>query len=50
MGEDGIMIRTVCPEVPPRVEAAFSDPGESKRQIIRAMEEFGLDDKTPVVK
>ena len=39
---DGIITRTVFPEVPPRVEYALSDLGESMRPIIKSMEEFGL--------
>ncbi len=39
--EDGIITRTVYPEVPPRVEYALSDLGESMRPIIKSMEEFG---------
>ena len=42
MEDDGIITRTVYPEVPPRVEYALSDIGESMRPIIKAMEEFGL--------
>ena len=42
MEEDGIITRTVYPEVPPRVEYALSDLGESMRPIIKSMEEFGL--------
>ena len=41
MEDDGIITRTVCPEVPPRVEYALSDLGESMRPIIDAMEEWG---------
>ncbi len=41
MEEDGIITRTVYPEVPPRVEYALSGLGESMRPIINAMEEFG---------
>ena len=42
MEEDGIITRTVYPEVPPRVEYALSELGESMRPIIQSMEEFGL--------
>lgn len=41
-GLDGIITRTVFPEVPPRVEYALSDLGESMCPIIKAMEEFGI--------
>ena len=41
MEDDGIITRTVYPEVPPRVEYALSDLGESMRPIIKSMEEFG---------
>ena len=42
MEEDGIITRTVYPEVPPKVVYTLSDPGESMRPIIKSMEEFGL--------
>lgn len=45
MEEDGIIMRTVYPEVPPRVEYALSDLGESMRPIIQAMEQWGTEYK-----
>ena len=41
MEADDIIIRTVHPEVPPRVEYALSELGESMRPIITAMEQWG---------
>ena len=38
---DGIIIRTVYPEVPPRVEYSLSELGDSMRPIIQAMEAWG---------
>ncbi|MCR5826046.1 MAG: helix-turn-helix transcriptional regulator [Oscillospiraceae bacterium] len=46
MEEDGIITRTVYPEVPPRVEYALSELGESMRPIIKAMEAWGADYKS----
>ena len=42
MEEDGIITRTVYPEVPPKVVYTLSDLGESMKPIIKSMEEFGL--------
>lgn len=41
MERDGIINRTVYPEVPPRVEYSLSEIGESMRSIINAMQEWG---------
>ena len=41
MEKDGIITRTVYPEVPPRVEYSLSELGESMRQILNAMEQWG---------
>ena len=41
MEEDGIITRTVYPEVPPRVEYALSPLGESMKPILDAMEAWG---------
>lgn len=45
MEEDGIITRTVYPEVPPRVEYALSEIGESMRPILNAMQELGTNYK-----
>lgn len=50
MEEDGIVTRTVYPEVPPRVEYALSELGESMRTIIKAMEIWGTEYKEKYAK
>ena len=45
MEADGIITRTVYPEVPPRVEYALSDLGESMRPIMDALEIWGTEYK-----
>ena len=39
--EDGIVIRTSYPEVPPRVEYSLSEIGESMRPVIDVMADWG---------
>ena len=39
---DGIVIRTVYPEVPLRVEYALSETGESLRPVLKSMEAWGI--------
>ena len=41
MEEDGILIRTVYAQVPPRVDYQLSELGESMRPILNAMETWG---------
>ncbi len=45
MEEDGIVVRTVYPEVPPRVEYSLSELGESMRPIMDATEQWGMEYK-----
>ena len=45
MEQDGIITRTAYQEVPPRVEYALSEIGESMRPIFNAMEQWGLNYK-----
>jgi DNA-binding HxlR family transcriptional regulator len=39
--EDGIVLRKIYAEVPPRVEYSLSELGESLRPIIEVMEKWG---------
>ena len=45
MEADGIIIRTVYPEVPPRVEYSLSELGETMSPILEAMEIWGKEYK-----
>lgn len=42
METDGLVVRTVFPEVPPRVEYSLSPLGKSMWPIIKSMETWGL--------
>lgn len=41
MEDDGLIIRTVYPEVPVRTEYSLSETGKSMLPIIQAMEDWG---------
>lgn len=45
MEEDGLLERTVFPEVPPRVEYALSELGVSMQPIIGQLEQWGREYK-----
>lgn len=49
MESDGIIVRTVYPEVPPRVEYSLSELGESMRPILSSMEQWGKNYKESFV-
>jgi DNA-binding HxlR family transcriptional regulator len=40
--DSGILVRTVYPEVPPRVEYSLTDKGWQLQPVIEAMRSFGL--------
>lgn len=42
METDGLVVRTIYPEVPPKVEYALSPLGESMRPIILSMQSWGI--------
>lgn len=49
MEKDGIIIRTVYPEVPPRVEYSLNELGESMRPILNSMEAWGKSYQTMIL-
>ena len=40
---DGIIVRTVYPEIPPHVEYSLSELGQSMRPILDSLEQWGTD-------
>jgi DNA-binding HxlR family transcriptional regulator len=47
---DGVVLRTVYPEAPPRVEYELTEFGESLRPIIHLMREWGAEYKNRIIK
>ena len=45
MEENGLLTRTVCAEVPPKVEYTLTDLGKSLKPILDAMQSWGEDYK-----
>ena len=45
MESDGVIVRTVYAEVPPRVEYSLSELGETLRPILDAMQAWGMEYK-----
>jgi DNA-binding HxlR family transcriptional regulator len=45
MENDGLVVRTVYSEIPPRVEYSLSELGESMRPILMSMQTWGNDYK-----
>ncbi|MEL0651136.1 helix-turn-helix domain-containing protein [Algibacter sp. TI.3.09] len=42
--KDGLVIRKVYPVVPPKVEYALSERGKSLENILRSLDEWGIND------
>ena len=47
--KDGLIIRTVFPVVPPKVEYKLSKRGQSLESILKSMDTWGLEDCKHVV-
>jgi DNA-binding HxlR family transcriptional regulator len=50
MEDDGLLVRVIFAEVPPRVEYSLSDLGNSLRPIIKDMEKWGQKYREMVLK
>jgi len=48
MEADGIITRTVYPEIPPRVEYAISELGETMRCVLKSMDTWGTEYKASI--
>lgn len=48
MVEDGLVVRTAYPEVPPRVEYSLSEIGETMRPLIDQMAKWGTEYKKSI--
>ncbi len=48
MEKDGLITRTIYPEVPPRVEYALSDLGKTLKPILDSMVEWGTNYKKTI--
>lgn len=48
MEKDGLITRTIYPEVPPRVEYALSDLGKTLKPILDSMVEWGANYKKTI--
>lgn len=45
MEKDGIIIRKIYPEIPPKVEYGLTKLGKSMKPIIKSMEKWGIEYK-----
>lgn len=45
--KDGLVVRTVYPVVPPKVEYMLSERGKSLENILRSLDQWGANDLKP---
>ena len=48
MEKDGIIIRKIYPEIPPKVEYSLTKLGKSMKPIIKSMEKWGIEYKNKI--